>query len=127
MQIIIPGEAVPWGRARLKGGMHFTPAKQRAYMDLIRHCAAECMMGRPPLDGPIELQITATYLRPKSAPKRRPPVWKATKPDADNLSKIVSDALNKVAFRDDAQVALLTVGKRYGDTAGLVITLKALE
>ena len=37
------------------------------------------------------------------------------KPDADNLAKAILDALNGVAYPDDAQIVTLTVRKRYGE------------
>ena len=36
------------------------------------------------------------------------------KPDIDNIIKIVLDALNKMAFRDDSQVTKIEVEKIYG-------------
>ena len=39
----------------------------------------------------------------------------SVKPDLDNISKIILDALNKVAFNDDKQVAQLSITKRYGE------------
>ena len=37
--------------------------------------------------------------------KKATAVWKSSKPDADNLAKIVADALNGIAWGDDAQIA----------------------
>ena len=37
------------------------------------------------------------------------------KPDADNIGKVVLDALNKVAFKDDNQVSSLFIEKRYSE------------
>jgi len=36
--------------------------------------------------------------------------------DVDNLTKALLDALNKVAFDDDSQIAILNVQKKYSDT-----------
>ena len=38
-----------------------------------------------------------------------------TKPDVDNIAKLVLDALNGVAFVDDKQIIELSVKKRYWD------------
>ena len=35
------------------------------------------------------------------------------KPDADNIAKIICDALNDVAYKDDTQVVMLTIIKKY--------------
>ena len=39
------------------------------------------------------------------------------KPDADNIAKIIMDALNGVAYEDDRQVVELIVRKFFSDTA----------
>ena len=35
------------------------------------------------------------------------------KPDIDNIVKIILDALNKIAFKDDNQITKIEVEKRY--------------
>ena len=35
------------------------------------------------------------------------------KPDIDNIIKIILDAMNKMAFRDDCQITKLEVEKKY--------------
>ena len=37
------------------------------------------------------------------------------RPDADNIAKIVLDALNGIAYKDDSQIVDLSVPKRYSD------------
>lgn len=58
--------------------------------------------------------VTFVY-RLVSAPKRAAGTPKATRPDLDNLTKLVLDALTEssVAFADDGQVAELHVRKRH--------------
>lgn len=49
------------------------------------------------------------------------------KPDADNIAKIVCDALNGVAYTDDKQICCLTVIKRYEDGThqpGVYVTIR---
>jgi len=128
---VVPGEAVPW--ARSGGGRstaRFTPAKQRNYMGALRMFCATAMGGCPPLQGPIELSVMAVYEWPKSwnSKKRARPGadWKTSKPDATNIVKIVEDALNTVAWRDDALVTSLHVWKRYGETPRLSVRIRSL-
>ena len=40
------------------------------------------------------------------------------KPDADNIAKVICDALNGVAYGDDAQICKLCVSKRYQAVEG---------
>jgi Holliday junction resolvase RusA-like endonuclease len=42
-------------------------------------------------------------------------IYPTKKPDADNIAKIILDALNGVAYTDDTQVINLLVQKRYGE------------
>lgn len=37
------------------------------------------------------------------------------KPDADNIAKVVCDALNSIAYKDDKQITCLTVDKVWAD------------
>jgi Holliday junction resolvase RusA-like endonuclease len=82
---------------------------------------AICLQKRPetPLEGPIMLQILAVMPRPKSHFTKKglrlsAPLYHTSKPDADNLSKLVKDALNGVFWKDDSQVCKLFVTKAYG-------------
>ena len=47
-----------------------------------------------------------------------------TKPDIDNVVKVVCDALNKVAYNDDTQVVKIVAEKYYGETPGLVVEIR---
>ena len=64
------------------------------------------------------VQITAHFKPAKSLTKRRLKSlleWVAytSRPDVDNVSKAIMDALNGVAYKDDAQVSVLVCEKRY--------------
>ena len=41
-------------------------------------------------------------------------IFPTVKPDCDNIIKIVCDALNGLAYRDDSQVVAVTCQKKYG-------------
>jgi Holliday junction resolvase RusA-like endonuclease len=45
------------------------------------------------------------------------------KPDVDNIAKSIQDALNKVLYRDDSQIVLLIVGKRYADVPRVEVSI----
>jgi Holliday junction resolvase RusA-like endonuclease len=45
------------------------------------------------------------------------------KPDADNLAKFVLDALNGTYYKDDSQICLLYVEKKYGDEDSVKVSL----
>ena len=48
------------------------------------------------------------------------------KPDIDNITKVVLDALNKVAYLDDTQVVELAIIKRWSDAAKLKIIIEEI-
>lgn len=70
-------------------------------------------------DKPIKMRIEAYFPIPKSFSKKQASaavsgvLFPQKKPDADNIAKIVCDALNGVAYNDDTQVVSLTVLKKY--------------
>jgi Holliday junction resolvase RusA-like endonuclease len=130
LRFTIPGEPVAWARARLSGRVHFTPGKQRSAAGLIQVIASEAMSGAPPLEVPVAVTITAVWPWPKSMSekKRRQSGahYKVSKPDADNIAKLVGDALNGIVWRDDALVARLNIQKQYGLTPATHVTVEAL-
>lgn len=86
-----------------------------------------------PLTGPISLQVTLALPRPKSRCRKSDdpgPIWCTTKPDAENLAKPIMDCLTQIGWwRDDSQVALLLVTKRYhaiGGRPGACIVIEEL-
>ena len=66
---------------------------------------------------PTAIVIDAYFSVPKSLPKKRRAEMFGSlclkRPDADNIAKIILDALNKLAYEDDAQISTLCVTKRY--------------
>lgn len=125
----IPGEPVAFARSGGKGAIRFTPKKQRDFMALVKLAAASAMAGEPPMEGPVEMTVRATYCIPLSwsKKKREAARWRTSKPDADNICKIVADAINEIVYLDDSQVASLTVQKTYGPLAGVTVTVARLD
>lgn len=126
----VPGEPIPFARAGANGKRRFTPPKQASYMSIVRMFARRAMgpRGGEPFDGPLALTIRATYLVPASwsAKKKSEARWKESKPDADNIAKLLKDAMNTVVYRDDAQIAELVVQKKYGPIASVVVSVESL-
>ena len=84
-----------------------------------------------PLEGPVGLRLHITRPTPASYPKKptkgNPWPWADTKkPDCDNFAKIIQDALNGIAFRDDAQIVDLRVTKGFGEH-GVRVTVWEVE
>lgn len=78
----------------------------------------------------ISLTVVAYYGIPKNTSQKKrklmnDKVIRPTKrPDWDNIGKLVSDALNKVAYYDDAQVTDALVKKYYSDIPRVEIIIK---
>jgi Holliday junction resolvase RusA-like endonuclease len=67
-----------------------------------------------PLIGPVRLAIAAVFTRPKSKTRKtrpNPREWHTGRPDVDNCSKAVLDALTGIVYRNDNQVCELRVEK----------------
>jgi crossover junction endodeoxyribonuclease RusA len=108
LRFTVAGNPVPKARARRgKGGRHYTPPKTRAFEQRVRWAgiAAASVAGWKPAAGAsYALALFVVF------PDRRPK-------DLDNVLKSVSDALNGVAWLDDAQVHELTVRRSIDRTA----------
>jgi Holliday junction resolvase RusA-like endonuclease len=96
-------------RARKGADGHFyTPEKTSRAEDTIAWTVKAAYRSGL-IQGPVTLQVIAVLRRPKGCKDRFP----TKKPDWDNLGKLVSDALNSVAYKDDAQVVDAFICKRY--------------
>lgn len=118
---MVPGTPVAWQRPRctVRGGKaRFFPIKKDvAWRDRVAFAATRAGVPYHP-EGPMFLEIVAVWPRPKGWPKtkRLDRQRKATRPDADNVAKAVCDALQGVAYRDDAQADFCV--RRYYGAAG---------
>lgn len=126
----IAGLPVAFARSGGRGTIRFTPKKQRLAGNHAADVAAEAMAEHPLLEGPIKVAILAVWPWPASASaKKRAALgaqYRTSRPDADNVAKLICDALNGVCWGDDAQVVVLQVEKQYGTTAFTRITIETL-
>lgn len=121
-RLTIPGPPVGKARPRVTRYGTYTPKATKEYEALVRGLWLE-EYGQTGLDGALRVEITAYFVPPKSASKRRRqdmldgqerPI---KKPDADNIAKAVLDALNGVAYKDDCQSVDIAIHKYYGEPA----------
>jgi crossover junction endodeoxyribonuclease RusA len=63
--------------------------------------------------GALAVRLVFALPRPKAIKAKRVPHTR--KPDLDKLTRAILDALTGVVYRDDAQVVLLEIAKRYAD------------
>jgi Holliday junction resolvase RusA-like endonuclease len=124
VHFIVPGKPTQWQRpaAFLQRGkiVQANPKGMAQQQETIAWACRAAMRGQPPMTGPLRLEVLCVYEPPASWPtwKREAAlagqVWKTSKPDHDNLEKQVGDALNGVAYGDDAQIVRSSCAKRYG-------------
>jgi crossover junction endodeoxyribonuclease RusA len=106
--------------------------KKKNVADAENSLTALLMPHRPakPIEGAVALSVTWTYPWRSSETKRNKALGYmpcTTKPDADNLVKMLGDCMTRLAFwNDDAQVADLRVRKGWGDKPGIGITVEAI-
>lgn len=77
-----------------------------------------------PLEGPVRLHVT--WMFPTKT--HRTGEWRITRPDTDNLQKLLKDCMTAAGFwRDDAQVCVECVGKLWTrECPGIDITVERI-
>lgn len=134
IEIAVLGVPVAKGRPRFDRttGRAYTPAKTASFEAQLKYAAMQVMGDRPPLEGPLKLDMTVVVPIAQSWPKKRQTAaregreWPTRKPDFDNFQKVV-DGLNMVVWVDDGQIVRSSFEKRYGDKPGMWIRVAPLE
>lgn len=109
--LTVAGKPTGKGRPKFGNGRTYTPAPTRAAEARVRDAWVEAGCPRLP-EGPVWLYLEVVVERPAShwkkdgtlsaAGERLP--YPLTRPDLDNVLKLVSDALNDRAYKDDAHI-----------------------
>lgn len=118
----------PQGKARARTfynhhlGCHqsVTPTNTVLYENYIKECYKATESSEFWFDKePLAMKIVALFEIPKSFTKKQRAdienglLYPTKKPDADNIAKVVCDALNDVAYKDDTQIIDLHILKFY--------------
>lgn len=121
----IPGTPTPKGRPRHGRGRTYTPAKTVKAEAAIASRAREFFT--EPMTGPVHVDIVCAFKPAASWSKKKTAehlgMPHEQRPDHDNLSKLVCDALNGIAYFDDSQVAKATVEKVWASTERTIISV----
>jgi len=135
IEFTVPGAPVGKGRPRIiKIAGHSrmkTPEKTANYESLVALAAHRAMAGHPMLLGPCDVTlriivpVPASWSQKKQRAALAGTVKPTTKPDIDNVEKVIFDALNGVLWKDDVQVVDVLKSKRYGLQPGVTVKVQA--
>jgi Holliday junction resolvase RusA-like endonuclease len=132
--ITIGGEPVAKGRPRMtRKGFAYTPAATRKYEAHGRLAAQLAMDGRPPIEGPmriellIELPVPASWSKRKGADAITGHIRPTSRPDVDNYLKAILDAISTIVVADDAQVVEVYAKKKFGVAPKMIATIFPLD
>lgn len=115
--------AVIGGRARM-----FTAKETVSFERQVGQIAA--LHFARPLEGAVQLTVRAVFQPAESWSRKKREAflgsWHTQKPDLDNCLKALKDGLNRIAWADDAQVAVVVARKVWGLCAETIVTVEAM-
>ena len=113
------GECVRHGRI-----YHYVKPEVQEAEDVLR-LALRPYKPPMPYDGPIRLTCTWQFQKGKT---HKDGEWRITRPDTDNLQKMLKDCMTKEGFWiDDSRVCYEICKKKWASTPGLAIVIEPLE
>lgn len=125
---------IVWKGAKPMAVISMTTPKDTKAVEAAMATLARAMMGaRKPTHLPVHLTIRATFpipasfTNPQKAQAHGGNMAHCSTPDADNVLKLVQDALNEVAWLDDGQVSDLHVVKRYGSAPRVDVIVRPAD
>ena len=126
LKMIPPTATAQQKGERVVGGYihHYKKKNVAAAEAILRDALLPYVPAEPITDKAIRLDVTWMFPYPKSAKKHRPGYtrWKTTRPDADNLNKMLKDVMTDMGFwKDDALISYECVRKVYDDRPGILI------
>lgn len=131
----IPGSPIGQGRPKFSTinghAKAYDPEKSRNYKAYVRLLATQAMKdsGFTMIEGPCCLSIDAYFEVPKSKSKKFREAalsgleYPTKKPDLSNIVKGIEDALNGLAYKDDALIVRLHTVKLYSEIPRVEVTL----
>lgn len=113
-------------KVTVRGGkpVYYEPAKLKAARAKL---TAALLPHRPkrPIQGPVKLEVSWRFA---ASGKHKAGDPRITRPDTDNLQKLLKDCMTATGFWcDDAQVYSETVSKRWSTIPGIYISVEAKD
>lgn len=131
IKLTIPGPPCAKQRPRLGKFGTYTPDKTVNYETLVKQLYI-VEYHRKQLEGALRMRVIAYMPITKSTSKKQAELMRmgnirpTKKPDWDNIGKIISDALNGLAYHDDSQIVSATVEKWYSDTPRVEVEIQEI-
>jgi Holliday junction resolvase RusA-like endonuclease len=126
IKISPPTSTAQMKKVRIVNGhpVFYEPAKVKAAKQLL---ISALRLYKPDVPFTGAVQLTVIWLFPKGK-SHKAGYWRTTRPDTDNLQKMLKDCMTKLGFwLDDALVVREIVEKRWADEpGGLHIEIQAL-
>ena len=140
-KFFIPGKPVGKGRPRFttfKGrAIAYTPKTTKEAEKLCRDAFLDLYENCEPLRTPVQISIHAVFRVPSDFSKAKKQlvydrkIVPSKKPDLDNIVKLVLDAMNGLAFTDDANVVSISALKRFvrnpEEEQGIKVWIREIE
>jgi Holliday junction resolvase RusA-like endonuclease len=115
VKFIIPGKPRAWKRHKTgRFGNSYNPS-EKDQKRIVDYAFAAGIHGEPH-QGPVILIVRAYVQRPLRLMREKDQeeaIISTSSPDVDNILKNIKDALNTIAYRDDAQIWFEIGSKKY--------------
>ena len=132
LKMIPPTATAQQKGERVVGGYihHYKKKNVAAAEAILRDALLPYVPAEPITDRPIRLNVLWMFPYPKSARKHKPGYDrnKITRPDTDNLNKMLKDVMTDMGFwKDDALISMEHIWKVYSDEPGICISVNVME
>lgn len=122
----IPTATLQQKRATIKNGhiMMFEPPNVKSAISIF-HYKLHKYKPETPFVGPVQVSITWTF---GTKSKAKIGFFRTSRPDIDNMAKILIDRMTKLGFwKDDSQISVLYLEKIWGEHSTIDISIMELE
>lgn len=132
IKFTVPGITVGKARPRVTRHGTYTPKKTKDYEQLVQICCRNKYKDKP-LEGPIRIDIYFYVLIPKNTSKVRTKakiegsILPTKRPDFDNMTKSITDALNGLAYKDDNQIVEAHIYKYFSDNPRAEVEIRKID
>lgn len=122
-------DEMPKGTAQMKRydgrSGHYFKSKRLQQTEDIYLTELEKYKPEHPIEGAVAVNIWFEY---EIKAKKKRGTWKTSRPDVDNVAKLLIDCMTKVGYwKDDSQIVKLNLRKSYSRTESAEITISYWE